>query len=335
MTSQERSPASAKKPCYSKLFVLVCAFVAMDVVITPTWAQAQSTPRSSVTSSAQNAGAFELGEAFVAPGSVAKQQTRLIFYRANTSSFQGGASIYFNDMYHATLERNAYSFLCVNPGAVNLGVKPVKVGSQDKDRYDSISALELQAGGNQYVRVVEDGVIKVLQPVREAEALLEIAGSREQIHTLSRVTPAQVCRHSVAETPKPKEPVQTMSLGADALFDFAGSGRKALGVQGRVVLDNLMNNVRANYSIVNHVRVIGYADPIGSEQQNERLSFERAQTVKEYLQENGLQSSRITAQGRGSSALVVSTCGRAATEADIACNSPNRRVMVEISGTRR
>jgi OOP family OmpA-OmpF porin len=126
-----------------------------------------------------------------------------------------------------------------------------------------------------------------------------------------------------------------MSLGADALFDFAGSGRKALGVQGRVVLDNLMNNVRANYSIVNHVRVIGYADPIGSEQQNERLSYERAQTVKEYLQENGLQSTRITAQGRGASALVVSTCGRAATDADIACNSPNRRVMVEISGTRR
>jgi OOP family OmpA-OmpF porin len=61
----------------------------------------------------------------------------------------------------------------------------------------------------------------------------------------------------------------------------------------------------------------------------------RAQTVREYLKENGLQSTLITSEGRGSNALVVATCGRQAQAEDIACNAPNRRVKVVISGVMR
>jgi OOP family OmpA-OmpF porin len=327
---------SISRACILKLCSAISALLLIQGLFTSSLAQAQSASPQSVSGSANNTGVFELGDAFVAPGSVDKQQTRLIFYRTSNSSFKGGASIYFDGMYHATLGRSSYSVLCVNPSvAVNLGVKPVWAGRQVKDNYDSTNAVELQGGRNQYVRVVEERLIKVLQPVSEAEALAELAGTREQIHTLSRVTSAQVCRSLFAETPKPSEPVQTITLAADALFDFAGSDRKALGVQGRVALDNLIANVQANYTSINQLDVLGHTDPIGSDQQNDRLSIERAQTVKSYLQQNGLQSTRITAQGRGASVLVVNTCGRAATAADIACNSPNRRVTVEIRGTRR
>ena len=304
-------------------------------------AHAQSAPTRSTSAAKDNAGVLDMGDVFVAPGTVDKQQTRLIFYRASTSTFSGAASIYFNGMYHATLARSAFSSLCTSPGEVSLSVTPVMVGRQVKDSFDSISMLELQGGRNHYVRVVEDRSVKVLQPVSEPEALAELAATREQIHTLSRVTSAQVCRNAIATTPRPIESVptiesvQTISLGADALFEFAASDRKALGAQGRMALDTLIANVRANYSSINHIDVFGHADPIGTAQQNERLSNERAQTVRDYLQENGLQSTRITSQGRGASALVLSTCGRAATPKDIACNSPNRRVTVEISGTKR
>jgi OOP family OmpA-OmpF porin len=119
------------------------------------------------------------------------------------------------------------------------------------------------------------------------------------------------------------------------LFNFAGSDRKALGVNGQAELDNLIANIQANYSSINQLDVIGHADPMGTEQQNNRLSLRRAQTVRDYLQENGLQSTRLTVQGRGASVPVVSNCGRTVTAANIACNSPNRRVAVEIRGTKR
>lgn len=326
-------PKSA--PLKTSIYVALFAALMVHGVWLATSAHAQNTTPPGLSVGADNTGVFELGDAFVAPGSLDKQQTRLIVYRASTSSFKGSASIYFNGMYHATLARSAFSSLCASPGLVNLGVKPVMVGRQVKDGYDSISALELQGGRNHYVRVVEDRSVKVLQPVSEPEALAELAATREQIHTISRVTPAQVCRSAAPAAPRPSEPVQTITLGADALFDFAASDRKALGAQGRIALDNLIANVKSNYSSINQMDVFGHADPIGTAQQNERLSNERAQTVRDYLQENGLQSTRITAQGLGASALAVSTCGRSATPKDIACNSPNRRVTVEIKGTRR
>lgn len=325
----------------SSIYVASCALLLAQGVFTMPVAHAQTASTPKLTGVNENSGVFELGDAFAPPSAVDKQQTRLIFYRASTSSFKGSASIYFNGMYHTSLARNAFSSLCASPGLANLGVKPVMVGRQVKDNFDSINALDLQGGRNHYVRLVEDRSIKVLQPVSEPEALAELAATREQIHTLSRVTPAQVCRNAGAQTSrpneqaKPNEPTQTITLGADALFDFASSDRKALGAQGRMALNNLIANAKANYSSIQYMDVTGHADPIGTAQQNERLSLERAQTVRDYLQENGLQSTRITSQGRGASALVVSTCGRAATAKDIACNSPNRRVTVEISGIRR
>lgn len=302
----------------------------------PAEAQAQNTAATppSLSNTPNSAGLFDLGDAFTPPAKVDKQQTRLILYRASTSLFKGAASVYFNGMYHASLERNAFSTLCASPGVAKLAVKPVTAGRQVKEGFDSISAFELQGGRNQYVRVVEDKNLKVLQPVSEQEALAELGTAREQIHTLSRVTPAQICLNATAEV-APSPQVQTLTLGADALFDFASSDRKALGAQGRVALDNLIANVKSNYNRIDRIHVMGHADPIGSEQLNDRLSNERAQTVRDYLQENGLSSTRITSEGRGSSAPLVSTCGRSAMPKDIACNSPNRRVTVEISGAMR
>jgi OOP family OmpA-OmpF porin len=129
--------------------------------------------------------------------------------------------------------------------------------------------------------------------------------------------------------------VQNITWGTDALFEFAGHDRKALGTQGRTALDNLIANVKANYSSIDHIHVLGYADPIGESQVNDRLASDRAQTVREYLQENGLHTTRITSEGRGSKALVIATCGRQAKAEDIACNAPNRRVKVVISGVMR
>eukprot|EP01030_Chromulinospumella_sphaerica_P005148 gene5148-5034_t len=181
-------------------------------------------------------------------------------------------------MYHATLSRNAYTSLCVSPGVGTIGIKAVMVGAPSKTSLDSNTAVEMQGGYNQYIRVIEDQNIQVIETVKEQEALAELITT--------------------------------------------------LGAQGHIALDNLIANVKANYSSIERIHVLGYADPIGEAQVNDRLASVRAQTVREYLKENGLQSTLITSEGRGSNALVVATCGRLAQAEDIACNAPNRRVKV-------
>jgi OOP family OmpA-OmpF porin len=346
-----------KSTRFSVLYFALAPLFVIHGVLMVSWAHAQMSPATSISRADSKTHPLELGNPFEMPGPVDKQKTRLIFYRSATSNFKGGSTVYFNGMYHATLSRNAYTSLCVSPGVGTIGIKAVMVGAPSKTSLDSNTAVEMQGGYNQYIRVIEDQNIQVIQTVKEQEALAELTASRAQIHTLSRVVPVQMCNstadqaavtNEVAPTPKstptpaPVAPkalanvsVQNITLGTDALFAFAGADRKALGAQGHIALDNLIANVKANYSSIERIHVLGYADPIGEAQVNDRLASVRAQTVREYLKENGLQSTLITSEGRGSNALVVATCGRQAQAEDIACNAPNRRVKVVISGVMR
>lgn len=350
-----------KNSLYGCVHALVGALLlTCGVVMTP-WTHAQNASEAKASAAETKLNVLELGNVFEVPGQVDPQKTRLIFYRSSASNFKGAATIYFNGMYHASLGHNTYTTLCASPGTANIGVKPVVVGGPIKTSLDSISSVDLQGGRNQYLRVMEDRNIKVFQPVKEQEAIAELATSQEQIHTISRVTPVEVCTSkadqravaapvevdktttptSVVTAPQttavtpPLPSLQTITLGADALFEFAGSNRKALGDKGSSALDKLILDVKASYSSIERIHVVGYADPIGTVQFNERLAKERAQTVSEYLKENGFQTTAITSAGRGSNAPIVSSCGLKPTPENILCNAPNRRVMVAIKGIKR
>jgi OOP family OmpA-OmpF porin len=338
-----------KSTGYSILPIVLGLLLVILGVLTSSWVHAQMPPAPSISRADSTSHPFEKGNAFETPGPVDKQKTRLIFYRSGTANFKGGTTVYFNGMYQATLSRNTYTSLCVSPGIGTVGIKAVMVGAPSKTSLDSTSAVEMQGGRNQYIRVIEDQNIQLIQTVTEQEALAELTTSQAQIHTLSRVVPVQMCNsttaqvaaiYEVATTPVvPTAPasvsVQNITLDTDALFEFAGYDRKALGAQGRTALDHLIANVMTHYSSIERIHVLGYADPIGDEQVNDRLATDRAETVRAFLQENGLQTTRITSEGRGSKALVIATCGRQAKAEDIACNAPNRRVKVVISGVMR
>ncbi len=368
--SISKNSLNKKKLHYSAHLALCTMLLASGSVLTQV-ARAQSVLAASrVSAPDAKPSVFELGNAFEAPGNVDKQKTRLIFYRPSSSSFKGVASVYYNGMYHATLARNTFTILCVSSGIANIGVKPVVLGLPVKAGIDSISSVELQDGKNQYIRVIEDRNIKMFQSVDEPVALAEMATSREQIHTLSRVSPVLICSSNADQraapsetttTPQPptqttkptfpivpatapsddvrttraNESVQIITFAANALFEFAGSNQQALGEKGNAALDYLIANVKANYSIVKRIQVQGFSDPIGTPQQNTRLARKRAQTVMEYLKKNGFESIPMTSAGLGSSALVITSCGRNANAQNILCNSPNRRVRVAISGIRR
>lgn len=82
------------------------------------------------------------------------------------------------------------------------------------------------------------------------------------------------------------------------------------------VVDTLKQNPRLN------VKVIGHADDTGGRDYNLRLSIDRAQAVKKYLIDAGIDESRIITFGKGSTQPVTSN-------ASIKGRSQNRRVEIE------
>jgi OOP family OmpA-OmpF porin len=125
-------------------------------------------------------------------------------------------------------------------------------------------------------------------------------------------------------------PVPTkISLSAGTLFTF---DKAELRPQGKATLDDLVQKLEgATYEAI---VVTGHTDRIGTPKYNQKLSEERAQTVKEYLVDKKVQASRIDAQGKGESEPVTQSneCKGAKSTKVIACLQPDRRVDIELQG---
>lgn len=273
-----------------------------------------------------------LGGTFVAPGPVSASQSRVVVYRRADSRLPGASSVFVDGRYHTSLVAGAWSDLCYRSAAVELGARQMQVGSRYKDLMDSITALNLEPGQTHYLRVQDANGRPVLQPVQSVQALQELAGLREQRHTISRV--AQACVSSPAVVP-PAVVRETITLASDTLFAFDRSDAKSMTGAGLQEIDRLMTRINENFARVEQLHVIGHADPLGNPARNEKLAQARAQTVRDHLAGKGLTNVNITTEGRGSRELVVKNCPRVASAASIACNLPNRRVEVVVTGQRR
>ena len=124
---------------------------------------------------------------------------------------------------------------------------------------------------------------------------------------------------------------------ADTLFRFDKSAREDILPGGIQRLDDVVRRLKT-YPSIQSMAIIGHTDRLGSDAYNQKLSQQRADAVKAYLVSNdGLDASRITAVGRSETAPVTQPgqCqGKAASTALIACLQPDRRVVVEVNGTR-
>ncbi len=279
-----------------------------------------------------------LGGPFKQVAGVSSAQSRVILYRDAQSPLPGATSIFLDGRYHASLEASAWSALCYRTGNVELGARQMLVGSAHKDLPDTITALSLMPGQTHYLRVQQSGAQPVLQPVAAAQALQELVGAREQLHTVSRV--AQACNEVPAPVapflaPAATIPAQTLTLPADTLFAFDRSDREAMTDNGTRAIDMLLARLKQDFSRIDRVHLIGHADPLGSAERNERLAIERAQTVRDYIATTGQLQAPITTEGRSAREPVVLHCGSAASARAIACNQPNRRVAIEVTGVRR
>jgi OOP family OmpA-OmpF porin len=129
----------------------------------------------------------------------------------------------------------------------------------------------------------------------------------------------------VEPPPPPPAPVmKKYTLSASELFAF--NSAKLGPTQPK--LDEVAATMNAN-SDIQSVTIVGYTDRIGGHAYNQKLSEERANSVKAYLADKGIASSRLTAVGKGESDPVVECKDEKKRPALIKCLEPNRRVEIE------
>ena len=138
----------------------------------------------------------------------------------------------------------------------------------------------------------------------------------------------------VVVTPPPKPRVPTkVTFSADSLFDF---DKAVMKPEGKQHLDKFAADLRGvDYDVIT---VTGHTDRIGAHEYNMKLSTRRADAVKAYLAETGgLPAGKITAIGKDGADPVTKPAdckGTKATKTLIACLQPDRRVEIEVHGTK-
>lgn len=129
----------------------------------------------------------------------------------------------------------------------------------------------------------------------------------------------------------PRTVYERVSFDADALFDF---NKAVLRPEGRAALDSFIGNVKD--VAPSTITVIGHTDRLGSDSYNQTLSEERAAAVKTYLVTRGIDANSVRTEGKGEMQPVTNAadCKGGKSAKLIACLQPDRRVEVEVSGTR-
>ena len=146
--------------------------------------------------------------------------------------------------------------------------------------------------------------------------------------------PKEVCEPKAAApaAPKPAAFGQKVTIAADALFDF---NKATLRPEGKTKLDDVVG--KAKQLNLEVIIAVGHADRIGSAAYNQKLSEKRAASVKDYLVAKGIPANRVYTEGKGSKQPVTKPdqCKGAKSAKVIACLQPDRRVDIEIIGTKK
>jgi OmpA-OmpF porin, OOP family len=139
--------------------------------------------------------------------------------------------------------------------------------------------------------------------------------------------PVAVAPPVAAPAPAPVAPAapkfERYTLSATELFAFDSATLK----MPQAKLDEIATALSGNAQVSN-VAITGYTDRLGSDAYNLKLSQRRADAVKMYLTNKGIDSNRLTATGKGES-NPVTQCSDKKMAALIQCLEPNRRVEIE------
>jgi OOP family OmpA-OmpF porin len=123
-----------------------------------------------------------------------------------------------------------------------------------------------------------------------------------------------------------------ITVAADALFDF---DKATLRPEGKAKLDEVVAKSKAIKLEV--IIAVGHTDRFGSDAYNQKLSERRAAAVKTYLVSKGIDANRVYTEGKGKKNPVTKPdqCpGKPKSKKVIECLQPDRRVDIELIGTK-
>jgi len=150
---------------------------------------------------------------------------------------------------------------------------------------------------------------------------------------VAAATPAPIVAPVVMPAaPPPAAPViqrQTLTLGADVLFRFDQSLVTQALPAGLKQLDEAAATLKR--VDLRSVQVVGHTDPQGSSAYNQHLGAQRAAAVRALLVERGVPAKLIEADSRGEGEPVVACSAKLRGPALMACNQPNRRVVIQFA----
>jgi OOP family OmpA-OmpF porin len=143
--------------------------------------------------------------------------------------------------------------------------------------------------------------------------------------------PAPTPTPLVTAPPPPPPVIEQISLSSDVLFEF---DKAELRAEGRKKLDEISDRLKG--ANVQQINAIGHADRIGRDEYNKQLSEKRAQAVREYLSQKGVEPTKVRSEGRGEAEPVTAgQCKGMTGDKLISCLQPDRRVDIEVRGERQ
>ncbi|MDH4175264.1 MAG: OmpA family protein [Betaproteobacteria bacterium] len=162
------------------------------------------------------------------------------------------------------------------------------------------------------------------QPVAPMPARAEPAPA-----PVAPIAVAPVVAPAIVPAPAPRR--EKVALSADALFTF---GKADLRPTAMEKLDDLVGKLKGVDP--ESIHVTGHTDRLGSSAYNQRLSMQRAESIKSYLVSRGVAPSEIEVAGKGELESVTrpNECTGPKGPKLIACLQADRRVEIELVGTR-
>ncbi|MGV6989593.1 OmpA/MotB family protein [Testudinibacter sp. P80/BLE/0925] len=251
-------------------------------------------------------------------------QSQVIFYRDANAITGPAVNIYVDGDYHASLLPNHYKAiaLCAQAHFFSTAFSSnTTFANKDEGIYFIVPAkrssfIKVVRGNNgepEFERVDAETGERVIQKMSE------------QKQTLSRVIPATECRE--------KTVLQNFSLSARTLFRSGRADQAGMFPAGKEeILDLAADLKRLDQRHISHIVISGHSAPDESPAISRQLSANRAKTVLNLLQREGVQFP-MEVTGYGSQQLVSKNCAeRNPTDTKMreACDQSNRRVEVTV-----
>ncbi len=136
-----------------------------------------------------------------------------------------------------------------------------------------------------------------------------------------------------APAPAPKAEVKTEIRNViskeerPVYFDF---NQTTISLESEELLNTLTSKLKAD-STIKEAKIVGYADRIGSESYNEKLSQKRANNVKDYIVNQGFVKASVADTRWYGETMPATTCGEKLAKPELVeCLKKDRKVEVEI-----